>query len=110
MTAFIVIALQKYHKKSWKPFLISLSMEVSSLVISLLHRRQKLTKLENEELTKRFNMLWFYLLRNPLYDRFTKDKINKLCISASKKPIIFLFSNLILDYMPLWENYHFITN
>ena len=55
---------------SWKPFLLSLAMDCSSL--SLHSQEERLTERERRELVRRRLALLSYLLRSPLYDRRSK--------------------------------------
>ena len=70
----IVMTLRRYGLKSWKPWLISLGLELASLSSARpLHGDAPvLTSLEKEEVKKRQRMLSYYLLKSPFYDAFTK--------------------------------------
>ena len=54
---------------SWKPWLISLGVD---LVAKLARELQPMTKLEREESRRRDYLLLFYLFREPCYNFFTK--------------------------------------
>ncbi|KAJ3299247.1 Peroxisomal membrane protein pex16 [Borealophlyctis nickersoniae] len=114
-----VLALRKYGKDSWKPWIASLVMELSSLLtfFSLggsvgVRQRADLTALEKEECKRRVYLFLFYFLRDPFYGMFTRsfsDRMNAFCERASKRPLISLFAGLLRDYQPLWENWYFYT-
>lgn len=68
------------------------------------------TILESEELGRRRYLFLWYLLRSPLYEAYTKGKLDSFVDSASKKPIISLLATILKDYMPLWERVYFVTS
>ncbi|KAI9094401.1 peroxisome membrane protein [Phlyctochytrium arcticum] len=126
-----VLALRRYGRRSYKPYTISLAMELISLLLamsssshstinSLLGRgnnasaestgSQGLTQLERDEYKRRHWLLLYYLLRDPFYSLWTKAKMDSTIESASKKPLISLFSGILRDYQPLWEKWHFYTS
>ncbi|KAI9346530.1 peroxisome membrane protein [Obelidium mucronatum] len=122
-----LVALRQYGAKSWNPWILSLIMEASSLGIhmnqssltALLNKRSEGNEarkstfrkvLEKDELQRRLWLLCYYMLRDPCYSLFVKDRLNKFCESMAKKPIISLASGLLADYIPLWEGYYFLVN
>ncbi|KAJ3083855.1 Peroxisomal membrane protein pex16 [Rhizoclosmatium hyalinum] len=119
-----LMALRKYGTKSWNPWVLSLILEASSLGIhynaqsisEFISGQPSTTKkpmrkfLEKDELQRRLWLLGYYLLRDPCYSLFVKERLDKFCESMSKKPIISLASGLLADYIPLWENYYFLVN
>ncbi|TPX64188.1 hypothetical protein SpCBS45565_g06030 [Spizellomyces sp. 'palustris'] len=102
-----VLTLRRYGSKSYKPYLISLTLELGSLLASL-HRPQ--TSLEKDETKRRCWLLLYYLLRNPVYERFTKERLDAFVEGARKRPLISLFAGILRDYQPLWEKWHFYTS
>ncbi|KAJ3404723.1 Peroxisomal membrane protein pex16 [Chytriomyces hyalinus] len=104
-----LLAMRKYGNQSWKPWIMSLCMEVSSLGIHSSSTRN-FKFLERDELQRRMWLLMYYLLRDPFYSMFVKHRLNRFCESMSKKPLISLASGLLADYIPLWENYYFLIN
>ncbi|KAJ3187146.1 Peroxisomal membrane protein pex16 [Gaertneriomyces sp. JEL0708] len=109
-----VLALKKYGRRSWKPLIISLVTELLSLSTSLSSKpfgfREDLTPLEKDEYKRRCWYILYYLLRNPLYDKYTKDRLDGFITSASQKPLISLIAGVLRDYQPLWEKWHFYTS
>ncbi|KAI8609937.1 peroxisomal membrane protein-domain-containing protein [Chytriomyces sp. MP71] len=105
----LVIALRRYGTKSWNPWLLSLALEVTSLGIHA-HSPRKHKSLERDEMQRRAWLLTYYILRDPVYSLFVKERLNKFCDGMAKRPIISLASNLLADYIPLWENYYFLVN
>ncbi|KAJ3235558.1 Peroxisomal membrane protein pex16 [Chytriomyces hyalinus] len=104
-----LLAMRKYGNQSWKPWVLSLCMEVSSIGIHSASTRN-FKFLERDELQRRIWLLMYYLLRDPFYSMFVKHRLNRFCESMSKKPLISLASGLLADYIPLWENYYFLVN
>ncbi|CAB4436316.1 unnamed protein product [Rhizophagus irregularis] len=111
-----VLALQKYGNRSWKPWSFSIFIELSTIVLYKYFYKKHmsggyrwLSTLEKEEERRRFRFLFFYFLRGPLYEKFTRTKINNFCHSVSNKPILSLFGGILRDYQPLWENVYFYT-
>ncbi|KAI8592423.1 peroxisome membrane protein [Geranomyces variabilis] len=109
-----VLARRKLGGMSYKPWLISLAMELYSLSTSLdlrtLSFRPSLTMLERDEYKRRFWLLLYYLLRNPFYTHWTRARMNAFVDSAGRRPLISLFAGILRDYQPLWEKWHFYTS
>lgn len=68
-----VLSLGLWGQRSWKPWLLSGAVDVTSL--SLLSDRKGLTRRERLELRRRTILLLYYLLRSPFYDRFSEARI-----------------------------------
>ncbi|KAI8820131.1 peroxisome membrane protein [Fimicolochytrium jonesii] len=109
-----VLALRRYGPSSYKPYLLSLTMEVLSLTASLspstLGFRRDLTILEREQYKRRYWLLLYYLLRNPFYEQWTKERMGAFIEGASRRPLISLLAGILRDYQPLWEKWHFYTS
>ncbi|KAJ3089817.1 Peroxisomal membrane protein pex16, partial [Quaeritorhiza haematococci] len=76
-----VLALRKFGAKSWKPWTISLIMELCSLASAINPSTGSLRKdvrnVEKDEYRRRMYSFIYYLLRSPFYERFTKyDVVN----------------------------------
>jgi hypothetical protein len=56
--------------ESWKPFLLSLTFDVSSRIF--VGELSRLSRAQQEEVARRMMMWSFYFLRSPLFDKFTK--------------------------------------
>ncbi|CAG8459713.1 16488_t:CDS:2 [Cetraspora pellucida] len=111
-----VIALQKYGNKSWRPWLLSLFIELSTIILTNYFYKTQipggyrwLSTLEKEERKRRIRQFFFYILRGPFYEQFTRPKVTNFCNSVSNKPILALFGGILRDYQPLWENIYFYT-
>ncbi|CAI2170483.1 3015_t:CDS:2 [Funneliformis geosporum] len=111
-----VFALQKYGNRSWKPWVLSIFIEILAKVFFDHFYKKKvpggyrwLSTLEKEEHKRRIRLFLFYILRGPFYEKFTRPKINNFCHSVSNKPILSLFGGILRDYQPLWENIYFYS-
>ena len=56
--------------ESWKPFLLSLTFDVSSRIF--VGELSRLSRAQQEEVARRMMMWSYYFLRSPLFDKFTK--------------------------------------
>lgn len=77
--SILVLAIFKYGRYSWRPWLISLIVESSSQ--AAIHRsftspygstKSTMTALEKAELSRRFHQMWYNILRGQFYERFTR--------------------------------------
>ncbi|KAJ3128002.1 Peroxisomal membrane protein pex16 [Nowakowskiella sp. JEL0407] len=102
-----VLAIKKYGKESWKPWVLSLGLELSSFAAMW---NKPISALEKDEYKRRVLLIFLYLVRNPFYQQFTKPRIDSVIESSSKIPIVSLFSAILKEYQPLWEEYHFYTS
>ncbi|KAI9202313.1 peroxisome membrane protein [Polychytrium aggregatum] len=108
-----VLAIRKYGRRSWKPWAISLFLELASFSASLdskLNFRKNLSSLEKEEYRKRASYFLFYLLRNPCYEAVTRPKLSSVIAGMSKVPLISIAAGLLDDYKVFWESYYFYTS
>lgn len=56
------------------------------------------------ELQRRKMMLLLYLLRSPFYDRYTKERLNKLLIVLSQSiPLVGHVLRPLAEYLPHWQ-------
>jgi len=66
-----VLAIIKYGKSSWKPWVISLAVEALSRGLAH-YSKQQASSTEVEEYNKRNLLFVYYLLREPLFGVFSK--------------------------------------
>lgn len=72
-----VLAMKRYGKKHWYPFLLSLALEyfayqnMSESIASSSTRGS--TEVEKQELAKRRKAFWLYFLRGPVWEGWTKS-------------------------------------
>eukprot|EP00842_Homolaphlyctis_polyrhiza_P006711 jgi/Hompol1/7040/HPOL_001910-RA len=71
-----VLAIKRFGARSYRPWLLSLVIELVAFSVSIDWRRHtfeaSLTQLEKEEAKRRSYLFLLYLLRNPFYEQFTK--------------------------------------
>jgi hypothetical protein len=73
---FPVLAARRFGVQSWKAWLLSLSVDLTSrglMGLAFANRREgPMTALEADEYGRRAYLLLYYLLRGPFYQHFTK--------------------------------------
>ena len=97
-----VAAMFSLSQQSWKPWLLSLAMDLASLQLhgGLLRWRSK----EKSEIVRRRVSLLLYLLRTPFYDRHTRALLVRLLgYLAATVPLVRLVINPMLGYLPAWQ-------
>lgn len=93
-------------KQSWKPWLISGVLELSSFAV--LSDRKFQNRWEKAEMRRRTFVLLYYLLRSPFYDKFSEEKILFLLrLLADHVPGIGLVARPLMDYLPTWQKIYF---
>lgn len=55
-----------------------------------------MTQLEDEELRRRLWLFLYYFLRQPVYDLYTRSKLQSLCDKLGKIPVLGIFGGKIL--------------
>ncbi|GAB5588948.1 hypothetical protein Unana1_03848 [Umbelopsis nana] len=112
-----VLAIFKYGRYSWRPWLISLAVEsASQAAISRSFTspygstKSTMTALEKAELNRRFHQMWYNLLRGQFYERFTRPRLEKFCLATQDKTLLSIVAGVIRDYQPLWEKVYFYTS
>ncbi|KAJ3319463.1 Peroxisomal membrane protein pex16, partial [Boothiomyces sp. JEL0866] len=109
-----VLCIRKWGAQSFKPWVISILLELFSFTsrfdFETRHWSKDLTQLEKSEMKHRVFLLRYYLLRNPIYEIFSKPKIQGIIDWTITKPLLSIIGSVLNDYTPLWENYHFYTS
>ena len=90
-----------FKSRSWIPFTVALSLDVFSL--KSLQRLDHPTERQETELSRRKITLLLYLLRSPFYNEITAHRLVPLLNSVSRIPIVGLFTNGLVDYLPDWQ-------
>jgi Peroxisomal membrane protein (Pex16) len=74
-----VLAIFKFGRYSWRPWLISLAVEsASQAAVSRSFTspygstKSTMTALETAELSRRYHQMWFNMLRGRFYEQFTR--------------------------------------
>ncbi|EFA02007.1 peroxisomal membrane protein PEX16 [Tribolium castaneum] len=100
-----------FGSSSWKPWVISLAMDITSLQLYKSCKGTKsnyLTPKQRLQLSKRTIILVMYLLRSPFYDKYSKDKVNALLISLGRNvPLAKLICQPLAQYLPFWQSNYF---
>ena len=104
-----VTLLMVYGKKSWRPWLVTVSLEMIMGFHTFRRASSEWTSLEREEQHYRLWHFGYNLLRSPLYDHLTKPQLLAICNSWKDIPVLSWVASSIKDYMPLWEQVYFYT-
>ncbi|KAL9545076.1 hypothetical protein PS6_008434 [Mucor atramentarius] len=100
-------SIEKDDEGSWKPWLISLSIDMASRIA---RHMQPMSSLEREESKRRDYLLIYYLFRGPLYLKFTRIILDAFCDATEHRPLISIVTAAINDYRPFWEDSYFYTS
>ncbi|XP_030622062.1 peroxisomal biogenesis factor 16 isoform X1 [Chanos chanos] len=93
-------------KRSWKPWLISGLLEITSF--ALLSDIKTLSRRERAEMRRRAFLLLYYLLRSPFYDRYSETKILFLLrFLRDHVPGVGLVARPLMEYLPVWQKIYF---
>lgn len=93
-------------RKSWKPWLLSSALELSSF--AALNDTKFQNRWERAEMRRRTFLLLYYLLRSPFYDKYSEEKIIFLLrLLADHIPGIGLVARPLMDYLPTWQKIYF---
>uniref|UniRef100_A0A8C4ERV3 Peroxisomal membrane protein PEX16 n=1 Tax=Dicentrarchus labrax TaxID=13489 RepID=A0A8C4ERV3_DICLA len=93
-------------KQSWKPWLVSGVLELSSFAV--LGDKKFQNRWERNEMRRRTFLLLYYLLRSPFYDKYSGEKILFLLkLLADHVPGIGLVARPLMDYLPTWQKIYF---
>ncbi|XP_012737586.2 peroxisomal biogenesis factor 16 [Fundulus heteroclitus] len=93
-------------KQSWKPWLVSAALELSSFAV--LNDTKFENRWEKAEMKRRAFLLCYYLLRSPFYDKYSEEKIVFLLrLLADHVPGIGLVARPLMDYLPTWQKIYF---
>ncbi|GAA6028813.1 hypothetical protein JCM8097_007408 [Rhodosporidiobolus ruineniae] len=118
-----VLALRRYGRRHTLPYLLSLALEY--LAYSL---RQSSTarlasdkasgpmlphatesELERQETRKRAKQFWWYLMRGPVWESWTKPQLERIAGKFDDKPVVGFVSTVLRDYIPLFDEYYYYT-
>ncbi|MED6239301.1 peroxisomal biogenesis factor 16 [Girardinichthys multiradiatus] len=93
-------------KQSWKPWLVSAALELSSFAV--LSDAKFENRWEKAEMKRRSFLLSYYLLRSPFYDKYSEEKILFLLrLLADHVPGIGLVARPLMEYLPTWQKIYF---
>lgn len=101
-----LLCLALCGKQSWKPWLVSGALDLSSFAV--LSERKFQNSWERSEMKRRTFLLLYYLLRSPFYDKYSEQKILLLLrLLADHIPGIGLVARPLMDYLPTWQKIYF---
>ncbi|GJN90015.1 hypothetical protein Rhopal_003010-T1 [Rhodotorula paludigena] len=118
-----VLAIRRYGKRHTLPYLLSLALEYlayslrQSSTSKLSHDkasgpmlpRQTPSELERQESSKRARAFWWYLLRGPVWESWTKPRLESMARTFEDKPLVGFVSTLLQDYIPLYDEYYYYS-
>ncbi|KAF2640949.1 peroxisomal membrane protein pex16 [Massarina eburnea CBS 473.64] len=116
----VIYALAMQHfsgdRKSWRPWLIGLSIEYGARQLAKNDFRERLagglrglTGLEKEELKKRGWGMGWWMMRGAFYENVTKAWIHAVTRKLQGKPLLDIVGGVVGDYEFLWDQYYFPT-
>lgn len=101
--AYLLLYL-RFPKTSWTPWIIPLVMDLIQLQ---LHRDPK-SSIEKEEMVRRRGNIAYYLLRDPIYAKFTRPLAAMLHLRLFNKiPLVNAISDLLLGIADSMNALHF---
>ncbi|XP_072930910.1 peroxisomal membrane protein PEX16 [Epargyreus clarus] len=100
-------AMRIFGTKAWKQWIIALGVDIVSF--KLYNRHIKTLSYEQRlEISRRKLSLVLYLLRSPMYNGYSKNVIENVLNSASKKmPIMAFICGPIIQYLNHWQDIYF---
>ncbi|XP_063233294.1 peroxisomal membrane protein PEX16 [Bacillus rossius redtenbacheri] len=103
------LCLMSVHgQKSWKPWLMSLVMDIVSLHTHRKRTRSSLSRRQQLELSRRLVALVLYALRSPFYEAHTEQRLVRAlnCLGRSV-PLVGALVGPLAHYLPLWQDTYF---
>lgn len=83
---------EKAEEDSWKPWLVSLGIDLMARVA---RHMQPMSPVEKEESHRRDYLLLYYFFRGPIYTRFTKKILDTFCDTFEHRPIMSIVAGKI---------------
>jgi hypothetical protein len=112
-----VLALRKWGKTDWKPWMLSLAVELTALAGSIRFKQEDnmeyaddATPVEKQEWKRRKMMLLYYLLRNPAYEIGVRGRVVGVVGFLNRWRVTSFFGGILKDYQAMWEESHFHIN
>ncbi|XP_046648203.1 peroxisomal membrane protein PEX16-like [Daphnia pulicaria] len=99
-------AMSRFGTKSWIPTSLAFVTDIVSITLV---KSSQLSSSDAKEIQRRQLTLLMYLLRSPIYDRFSRNVILQILTSLRKIPLIGVLPHQILQYMLFWQNVYFYT-
>ncbi|KAL9645595.1 hypothetical protein ABK040_000658 [Willaertia magna] len=118
-----IYLLSKYGMKDWKPFLISLFIEILTLylmklTLKIIEKEQELNKYPNavgktvhDEMKRRFSNLTFYFYKSPLFDKVMDKILKNILLPILKRiPLLGGWIGGYIEYMLMIQEFYFYSN
>ncbi|XP_050308138.1 peroxisomal membrane protein PEX16 [Anthonomus grandis grandis] len=106
-----LISMGMFGTRSWKPWMVSMAMDLTSLQLYKSTHRKSLKGLSEKQklqLSKRTILLLLYLIRSPFYEKYSKNKIGAFLNALSQNiPLAKLICQPLLQYVPFWQSTYF---
>ncbi|CAG9819775.1 unnamed protein product [Phaedon cochleariae] len=99
-----------FGTNTWKPWLIALAMDMTSMELYRSCKVKNITSLSTQQrmqISRRTLVLILYLLRSPVYERYSKDRVNTLLLALSKIPLASMICTPLAQYLPFWQSTYF---
>ncbi|KAM7260877.1 hypothetical protein ACFE04_026352 [Oxalis oulophora] len=95
-----VLMIRKYGVRSWIPWLLSLSVDVFGMGFHSIARKQfHLSSSEKDEL-KRRKLLWaLYLMRDPFFSKYTRQKLESTEKVLEPVPLVGFLSAKVVELL-----------
>ncbi|TFY79658.1 hypothetical protein EWM64_g4361 [Hericium alpestre] len=100
-----VILISKSGRKSNRPLMVSLALELISRNIR--RTPSNSSALERAEYARRDRDLLWYLLRGSIWETWTKPKLESFADRTAQIPVIGVFGAFLKDWMPLIDEYYY---
>ncbi|KAM3968759.1 peroxisomal biogenesis factor 16 [Aphomia sociella] len=102
-----LITMRVFGTKAWKQWLVALSIDLASMRLYNRHMKE-LSYDQRLEISRRKLGLVLYLLRSPMYNGYSKNVIENVLTSVSKKvPVMSFICGPILQYLSHWQDIYF---
>lgn len=100
-------AMRTFGTKAWKQWLVALAIDLASMKLYNKHMKD-LSYEQRLEISRRKLSLVLYLLRSPMYNGYSKNVIEGMLDSLSKKvPMASFICGPITQYLSHWQEIYF---
>ncbi|XP_060531810.1 peroxisomal membrane protein PEX16 [Cylas formicarius] len=100
-----------FGANTWKPWILSIAMDLTSLQLYKSIQKKSLdalTRKQRLQLSRRMVVLVLYLIRSPVYEKYTGNKLHALLLSLSKNlPLARIICQPLSQYLPFWQSNYF---
>lgn len=88
-----VLSILRWGKRSWRPWIVSLVIEIVSQLTLLKGYESKASRnnmmtLEKQEFNRRVKLILFNLMRGAFYLKVTRPRLERFCNRTEGKPIV----------------------